>query len=245
VEQAIPAGCVENPHVSYLRPDQIIEIENEIKVCEGKLRSPYIQDKGEVHEQLRRMQTQLETQAPKPYKAEEIDRAVRREAELRVGWQNGMLSQEEMRKSPAGAPDAHRNWEKRNKAKIFEWQNIMRRLHVGTDDTEVASIERFRPTASTMGMHDALIPGKQFFLPPAGAKPAVTFTDEQLAILKNINPEVAAMLATASNEQRAEIKQAISGIGIAATDKPKKVLSEEHKAKLAAGRAAYKAKKAA
>lgn len=209
MDQVIPAGHLENPHASFLRPDQILEIQDDIKVSQAKMHSPYIQDKGEVQEQLRRMQVQLEAQAPKPYRSDEVDRAVKREEELRGLWLNGMLSQEEMRKSPAGAPDAHRAWEKRQKANIFEWQNIMRRLHVGTDDTEVCSIERFRPTVSTMGMHDALIPGKQYHLPPVGAAPAVTFSDEQLAVLRTLNPALADQIALANNVQRAEIKTVV------------------------------------
>lgn len=236
--QSTPEGCIENPHVSYLRPDQIIEIENEIKVCQGKLTSPYIQDKGEVNEQLRRMKGQLETQAPKPYRENEIDAAVKRERVLRKDWQTGMLSQEEMRKCPAGAPDAHRAWEKAKKRAIFEWQNIMRRLNVGTDDTEVCSIERFRPVASTMGMHDALIPGKIMVLPPEGAGPTVTFSAEQIAVLKELAPEVAGKLATLGNDERAHVKEALGGIGLEKVKTWRDMNSEERKAHQAAKGAA-------
>src|SRR6266576_7125529 len=154
---------------ALLRTDQVEEMEQEKDALTKKLSSPHIEDKGAVHEQLQRVTHQLETQRPMPYSGKELDAAVRREAELRSEWTQGMLSQEEMRKSPPGAVDRHRAWEKRNIVKIEEWQNIQRRLNAGSDDRESASIERFRPTLSSMNMDGALIPGKQFFLPPAGA----------------------------------------------------------------------------
>jgi len=218
-----------------LRTDQIEEMEGERETLQRKLQSPHIEDKGAVAEQLRRMDKQLETQRPRPYASHEIDAAVRREEELRTKWTAGMLSMEEMRKSPPGAVDRHRAWEKRNKPAIAEWQNIQRRMNAGSEDRESASIERFRPAASTMNMHNALIPGKQYHLPPEGAALPVIFGEAELALIREAAPEIAALLSTMTNEQRAQAKEMLTARGVFAT-KPKRVLSEEQKAAMKAGR---------
>lgn len=216
------------PSIPLLRHDQVMEMEDETRVLESKLQNPRIEDKGVVREQLARVQRQLEHQRPKPFASGEMDAAVKREAELRAEISVGMLSHEEMRKCPPGAVDRHLQWEKKNMPKIEEWKNIQRRLTAGTEDHESASVEMFRPTASTMNMDGALIPGKQFFLPPYGAAMPVMFSNEQLALLRALNPNLADQLATLDNVQRAEVKEALV---------PKKrVLSAAHKAAMKAGR---------
>ncbi len=241
---------VTNPKVSLLRPDQIDEMEGEREGLKRKLSNPNIEDKGVVAEQLRRLDNQLESQRPRDFGATEVDNAVRREAQLRAEWTEGMLSAEEMRKCPPGAVDRHLAWEKKNKGKIAEWQNIQRRLNAGSDAREVASIERFRPLVSRMNMDNALIAGKQYMLPPVEAKRGVPFTDEQLALLKAISPEIAERIATLTNEQRAEVKQELTQAQIdgkrgVEIREAKKVLSPEHLAKMKAGRERAKEKAAA
>jgi hypothetical protein len=192
---------------ALLRTDQVEDMEDERSSLVKKLQSPHIEDKGAVHEQLQRVTQQLETQRPLPYVGAELDAAVKREKVLRGEWTQGMLSQEEMRKSPPGAVDRHRAWEKRNIAKIEEWQNIQRRLHAGSDDRESASIENFRPTLSTMNMDGALIPGKQFFLPPAGKGTPVVFSDAQVAAIRAIDPKLADKLALLTNAERRAVAE--------------------------------------
>lgn len=227
-------------NISLLRPDQIDDMEGEKETLERKLHNPRIEDKGAVQDQLRRLSKQLESQRPTPYAATEIDSAVRREAELRDQISRGMLSHEEMRKCPPGAVDRHRRWEKENKPRILEWQNIQRRLNSGNEDREVACIENFRPVASRMNMDGALIPGKQYHLPPPGAGLPVAFSDEQLALLRSLSPEIADKLGTLSNDERREVKEAIT-----APEAPaKRVMTEEHKKKLRDGAARARAEKA-
>ncbi len=199
---------------ALLRPDQIEDMEGEREALKVKLRDPQLQDRGAALEQLQRVERQLETQRPRPYASHEIDKAVKREAELRATWTQGMLSHEEMRKAPHGAVDRHRAWEKKNKALILEWQNIQRRLNAGNDDRESASIERFRPVTSTMNMQGALITGKQFFLQPEGVGPATTFSDGELDILRDQKPELAAMIGLMTNEQRAQAKIMLYETGV-------------------------------
>lgn len=195
---------------ALLRPDQVADMAEERATLEQKLNSPRVEDKGAVREQLKRLNHQLDTQIPKPFGSTEIDAAVKREAELREKIRgDGMLSHEEMRKCPPGAVDRHRAWEARNKPAILEWQNIKRRLDVESDNRESASIENFRPFDSSMNMDNALIPGKQFFLPPPDAGPVVTFNSEEIMTLRKHAPDVALRLATYTNEQRAEVKEVL------------------------------------
>ncbi len=246
--------------VAYLRPDQVEEMEGEREALTRKLNNPGIQDKGQVADQLRRLDHQLETQRPKPFSSDEIDAAVRRERELRERWTQGMLSAEEMRKAPHGATDRHIAWERRNKRVIGEWQNLMRRLHAGSDAREVASIERFRPQ-STMNMQGALIEGKQFYLPPEDAALGVTFTEFQMQELRGLG--LADTVALLDNDQRAALKAkffpapkaAIKEADLRAgpkgkrkvyvTKQPRAQLSDAHRAALKAGRDRYNAQLAA
>jgi len=148
-----------------LRPQQRQELLSDQKMLQNKLKNPFIQDKGAVSTQLRRLNTQIETQSPKPFASDEVDKAVRREAQLKDDILIGMPSQEEMRKSPPGAIGKHMAWEKRNKQKIKEWKDLRLRLNSGTDDPDIANLEQFRPVSNTLNMHNAHIPGKQYFLP--------------------------------------------------------------------------------
>ena len=231
---------METAQVPFLRKDQVDDMKGEVTTAETQLRNPNYQgDKGEVADRLRSLKKQLDAQMPRPYVGAEMDKAVARERELRAEWTQGMLSQEEMRKCPPGAVDRHRAWEKRNSARIEEWQNIQRRLNADNEDLESASIEVYRPTSSTMNMDGALIPGKTIFLPPAGSGVPVTFSNDQIAVLRALNPGLADMIGSLNNQQRAEVKEAL-------VEKPKRTLSPEHKAKMLAGAiAAREAKKAA
>lgn len=148
-----------------LRPQQRQELLSDQEMLQNKLKNPFIQDKGAVSTQLRRLNTQIETQSPKPFASDEVDKAVKREAHLRDEILAGMPSQEEMRKSPPGAIGKHMAWEKRNKKKIKEWKGLRLRINSGTDDPDIANLEQFRPVSNTLNMHNAHIPGKQYFLP--------------------------------------------------------------------------------
>ena len=155
---------------NLLRPHQREEMLSEQKVLQNKLHNPYIQDKGAVNTQLRRINKQLETQTPKPFAIHEVDSMVKRERELRETILCGMPSQEEMRKAPPGAIGKHTEWEKRNKAKLNEWKNIRLRLDPESHDPDIANFERYRPTQSSLNMENAQIPGKQYYLPTEAYK---------------------------------------------------------------------------
>ena len=205
-----------------LRPAQAEQARNEIKTLEAKVNSPFITDKAEATKQLRRVRTAVENQLPvPPAGAEEEGRMVRRSKELLNDILVGMPSQEEMRKAPAGAVDKHMKWEKRNKSKILEWKNIQLRLTHGTEP-EAANLERHRPTCSSLNMDGAFIAGKQFYLPRGDIGVAVTFSDEQIAAIRALDPGTADKICFMSNDQRAEVKDIISAPGLGLSDVDKK-----------------------
>jgi hypothetical protein len=239
------------PTSPLLRPDQVEIARDEIKALEGKLQNPLIQDKGQVQKQLVNARRLTDAQTPQPpADALEEGRMVSRSKELLEKILDGMPSQEEMRKAPPGAVEKHRAWEKRNKPRILEWKNLQLRLTAGSGDRDAANLEKFRPTASTLNMDNAFIPGKQFYMAHTKG-PAVTFSDEQLAFLKEQGFEPALM----SNDQRQVVKEHLSGgIGLAEDaaerasangkrgvqkrEARKRTLSPEQKAAMKAGREA-------
>lgn len=193
-----------------LRPAQLADAKDERDSLEKKLRSPHIQDKGEVARQIRRLDRSLADQTPKPFAGPEKDAAVRLEAALRERILDGMPSQEEMRKAPPGAVEKHMAWERRNKEALLQWKNLQLRLNAGSEDGSVANFERHRPTGSSLNMDNAMIAGKQFFMPPMDAGRGVTFTDAQLEVLEAVSPGLRERLALLSNDQRAAVKSALT-----------------------------------
>ena len=228
---------------NYLRPDQVKLAREEIASLEARLQNPHIQDKGEVRRQLIRVRKQTEEQAPRPPEnTGEEEALVKREKELLAEIIPAMCSMEEMRKSPPGAVDKYIKGEGSTsiKTKIIEWKNIRLRLNPG--EREIANLERFRPVASTLNMDNAMIPGKQFYMPETNG-PSIIFTDEEMMNLRALKPSLADAVGVMSNEQRALVKDLLEGFNVAS--KPKRTMSDAHKAAMKAGREAKAAKKAA
>lgn len=187
-----------------LRPAQVEDMRDEVKMAEAKLSNPAILDKGEARKQLIRTRASLEAQTPKPpVSGEEEGRMVERSKQLLDQIVTGMCSQEEMRKAPPGAVDKHMGWEKRNKPAIMEWKNLQLRLRPG--EREAANLERHRPTTSSLNMDNAYIQGKAIYI-PANVGSTVTFSDEEMAQLKALKPGLAETVALMSNDQRQVVK---------------------------------------
>ena len=204
-----------------LRPDQLRSAKDEIKSLEAKLHNPLIQDKGQVQKQLVNARRLTEEQTPQaPQNGEEEGRMVARSKELLGKILEGKPSQEEMRKSPPGAVDKHMRWEARNKQRILEWKNLQLRLNAGTTEREVANLEKYRPTTSSLNMDTTFIQGKNFFMPETTG-PAVTFSDEQIALLRQLSPQLADSLALMTNTDRQRVKDTIVGIGLETKPKNK------------------------
>lgn len=214
----MPLGLPVETAKPLLRPRQLNALHGEEKRLESVLSAPpHIAgtvNRGEMTRQLKRIKTEREAQTPTAYREHELDDAHRREVELRQFWLEGMPTQAEMRRNPAGAVDKHRRWERAKKAAIIEWKNIQLRLHASStgvdghldDERDVANIERFRPAEAghELNMHNEQIPGKSFFMPER-VVPAAVATDDELALLKELDPDTHAAMALLSSEQRARV----------------------------------------
>jgi len=152
---------------NLLRPNQIEELKDEEYALKRKLQMADVMpvDRGAVQGQLRRVQRHLEVQSPKDVEGKEKDDLIKETDTLLTKILEGMPSQEEMRKNPPGAVDKHRKWEKRNKAAIVRWKNNILTINKGTEDTDIANLEKYRPRASTLNMDNAQIPGTDYFFP--------------------------------------------------------------------------------
>ena len=191
-----------------LRPAQLDEARNQVKIAEAKLTNPAIQDKGEARRQLIRGRQTLEAQTPKaPVDAAEEGRMVARSRQLLDTVLAGMPSQEEMRKAPPGAVDKHMGWEKRNKPAILEWKNLQLRLRPG--EREAANLERHRPVSSTLSMDNAVIQGQNFHI-PAGVGATVTFSDAELDLCDALKPGLRETVGAMTNEQRQVVKDMLA-----------------------------------
>lgn len=201
-----------------MRPHQTEALKEEARAIEAMLNAPphissAIQNRGDIVRHFNTLTNDIENQTPKPYRDTEIDLARRREVELRETITQGMPTQKEMRRNPAGAVDKHLKWERENKQNILEWKNIRLRLHNGghlneiPEARDVANFEQYRPADASheLNMHNMQISGKDYYLPPTGSGPVAVMSDEQADVLKQVNPELFSKMAMLSNDQRAEI----------------------------------------
>ena len=195
-----------------LRPRQVDEAQNEIKILNEQLVNPMVQDKNSVAKQLGNITKNYNAQVPNAPKEGSIEesRMVARSNYLLEQIIPVMNSQEEMRKCPPGSVDKFRKGENgpRIKPMIAEWKNLQLRLHPG--DAEAANLERHRPKTSTLNMDNSTVRTTTYFMSDANTR-AVTFTTEQLELIKLIAPDIAAKLATMPNEIRAQIKDVLEG----------------------------------
>jgi hypothetical protein len=118
----------------------------------------------------------------------------------------------EMRRNPPGAVGKNIEWLRRIKKQVHDgsdrygrsalerWKNIRLALHRGSDDPDIASIERLRPTGSTLNMENAQIEGAVFSAPspqfqanydkvdwtprPSGPDPEIESAKAELEYLK-------------------------------------------------------------
>lgn len=193
--------------MNVLRPNQIAQYEATKDSLEDKLNNKDIQDKQIVRAQLSRAEKEYESQRPKEFMESEVDAAVKERDELKQTILEGMPSQEEMRKAPPGAIGKHRDHEKRNKTNILRWKELQLRLHVGSEDPDIANIEMFRPKASSLSMDNAVIPGKNFHIPETVSvcKP---YSVEDIQMLRERAPkELFDKIAMMTGEQRTILRQ--------------------------------------
>lgn len=111
-----------------------------------QLKTP--QDRGDVQRRLGRLKQSLDTQRPPEVTGAMKDRLAERAEAIEAKVTSGMLSQEEMRKNPAGSVGKHMRWERENKRDILEWKNIQQVLEPDSDDPDLSNFERLRPAGA-------------------------------------------------------------------------------------------------
>lgn len=199
-----------------LRPDQVAEMQDEHQRLDTILHAPPYQttgvDRGNIARQARRLRSQLEAQAPRPYDPKVKDAAIAREKELEEQIKVGMPTRAEMRRNPLGAMDKNESWTGRTKALIPEWKNIRRRRFIAGDlDAETgeanhANIEMLRPVGGSheLNMDGEQIPGK-IFHNLATVGPAVVMNDEREEELYRLNPDIHNKMAVLGSSARTRV----------------------------------------
>lgn len=165
MEVAVKNSDVAVPKKQLLRHHQREEYKGEIEAMESmmpNLKNP--QDRGEVTRRLQRLKQSLVTQSPQELPGSVKDKLYKEAKEIEARVTHGMLSQEEMRKNPAGAVGQHMKWEKAYKADILRWKNIQQMLDPTSDDPDLSNFERLRPSGARDRVRlDAQIPGKMSY----------------------------------------------------------------------------------
>jgi len=119
-----------------------------------------------IHTRQIFLEDKIEQHVAPELSGEARDVLSRRVNELNDKIRQGMPTHEDMRRNPAGAVDAHRRWERLNKAAILERRNAIIALNPGNDEKDLTNIDMIRPhsaaltqTGTSTFMADAQIPG--------------------------------------------------------------------------------------
>lgn len=206
-----------------LKVSQIEEMEGEKRRLSDTLNAPphlrrALQDPALMMKTLRGIEKTLNDDAPVPYQGPELDKAVKRAAELKEMIRADMCTQAEMRRNPPGALDKHIAFEQKHEGNILEYKNIQKRLLAAgalpsaMSERSAANIEMFRPAGGSgeMNMDNAQIPVTRTFYGLGGR--STPFTDDELAVLKVLAPAIYEKVALLSADQRDEVKAAIADV---------------------------------
>ena len=137
------------PETPILRYHQREEYKGEIESMETML--PQLKstsDRGAVVQRLTRIKQSLTKQSPPEVPGLVKDKLAAEAKALEETIRPGMLSQEEMRKNPAGSVGLHMKWEKAKKAAIMRWKNIQQILEPSSDDPDLSNLEKIRPAGA-------------------------------------------------------------------------------------------------
>lgn len=145
--------ALNDPTQNLLRPAQMVEHTQEMASARKQLEDPRVPDKGEVRKRLQSLQRDYDRQAPRPITDGAMKDALAKESkELLERIVPKLLSQEEMRKNPAGSTDAYRRGEgsPQTKRDILRWKKLQVALNADhsdphTWDRDAANLERYRP----------------------------------------------------------------------------------------------------
>jgi len=156
---------------NVLRQNQVDMMREQIQQCEDNIRNAKyapVDVKSNVA-RMRALEDQLIEFEAKPFKADELDDAIKEEREIRRQLSESMLSDKEMHRAPQRAAERHIRWEELNKPKVLYWKGLRMRLHksgvdFGISADNVANLEHYRPLEKTNdpNFDTALIPGKEY-----------------------------------------------------------------------------------
>ena len=130
--------------VNLLRKRERDERQDELKRQKDLLAHPKIEDKTNVKKTIAKIEHELTAYSPEPLVPAEKDKLSKLEKQLAAKIQEGMPTDETMRKNPVGAIDEHSRWEKAKKKLIKMWKNVRIQLNPDSDDRDLANIERLR-----------------------------------------------------------------------------------------------------
>ena len=183
-ESALPLHQTDKP---LLRPNQVEEHTEELArltdlispATDRGVRSQ-VADVTEAARQARACTKQLRDYTPRPYAdAAELDTAIAEERRLADDIREDMPTRDEMMKTPPGAVDKHRIWERRKKKTIGIWKNIKLRLQASgagnelPDPSDVANVEMLRPEskARELSLDGSVIGGHTLYMMPTHVAP--------------------------------------------------------------------------
>jgi len=208
---------------NLLRPNQVKEAQGELASIKEMLNAPphignQISDRRGMGQRGKRLEKQLDEFSPRAYKSEEKDAAVARFNQLAQDLRVGMPSSEEMRRNPPGAVQKNLAWEKRNKENIKEYKHRGLRLLAGGDEPNstygdaITNVELLRPlnNSEDLSMQGAQIPRGTDYHGLNNAN-SVTFSEEHLDALEQIDPELVEKAALLTTEERQRIKEILDG----------------------------------
>jgi hypothetical protein len=130
--------------VNLLRKHERDQAHDEIAVQKRLLDHPKIEDKVQVKKNIAILESKLSRLSPEPLAPAEKDKLAKLEKQLAAKIQEGMPTDEMMRKNPVGAIDRHTTWERAKKKLIKMWKNARIQLNPDSDDRDLANVERLR-----------------------------------------------------------------------------------------------------
>ncbi len=188
-----------------LRPAQVADLQDEKKRLDKFCQRPDV-DKSDARKNLRQVNNMLSEQSATQLKGQDLDSAKKRIDTLEAEIKKGMLSNEEMRKSPPGAIGRHMDHEKKNKENIQEWKRLQIAANAGDTNPDLANVERLRPAKSSMNMHNALVQGTEHHGVDTAAATTVLSSEDIKLIKARAPEEIYGRLCLMDAEQRKIVK---------------------------------------
>jgi len=137
------------------RAREIVELERMLENPVTKPKNP-----GQYLQRIKAQKHDLESQTPPPLTAGQRDKIQKLVELCKASFQEGMLTQEEYRRNPPGAVDAHTAWDRAKKPHVLLYKRGMQLLHPHSEAMDLTNIEKFRPATPTRNLHlDGQVPG--------------------------------------------------------------------------------------